>query len=139
MAAEASPATAAPIVMDLELRAERSQLGLARRYIAKVCAEFGLDAAGTGELVHAVNEAVTNAIRHGAPDSSGRIRIGLVASAQRLVFKVSDHGSFVMPLDEPKPDDGHGRGFTLMRRFTDHVSLCAGPGGTTVMLVKELR
>jgi anti-sigma regulatory factor (Ser/Thr protein kinase) len=134
----AEPDAGAPIVRDIELLAHRSELALARRYTAQVAGEFGLDNARTTELVYAVNEAVTNAIRHGMPDSAGRIRVGFVATADCLTFKISDYGTFVMPLGDPGADAGHGRGFQLMSRLADRVWLYAGPSGTTVMLAKEL-
>ena len=134
----AEPDAGAPIVRDLELVAHRSSLAAARRYTAQIASEFGLAPARTTELVYAVNEAVTNAIKHGMPDSAGRIRIGFVATADCLTFRISDYGIFVMPVGEPGPDDDHGRGFRLMSRLADRVWLYAGPYGTTVMLAKEI-
>jgi anti-sigma regulatory factor (Ser/Thr protein kinase) len=134
----AEPDAGTPIVGDVEMVAHRSELALARRYTAEIAGEFGLDPARATELVYAVNEAVTNAIRHGMPDATGRIRLGFVATEDALTFKVSDYGTFAMSVGDPGPDADHGRGFQLMSRCADRVSLYAGRHGTTVMLTKEL-
>ena len=66
---------AARSASELHVLARRSELGVARKYAEDVAAAFGLDADSRYEFVYAVNEAVTNAIRHGAEDHSpGRER-----------------------------------------------------------------
>jgi anti-sigma regulatory factor (Ser/Thr protein kinase) len=111
-------------------------LGTARRYAGKAAAAFGLDADSSYEFVYAVNEAVTNAIRHGAPDARGLIRLTIAADAERLTFIVRDYGTFAMPILPPTTESEHGRGFALMASFVDEVKLCAEPGSTTVSLSK---
>ena len=119
---------------ELRLPADSSQLGAARRYAAEAAAAFGLDAASSSELVYAVNEAVTNAIRHGAPDAEGRIRVSVLADAERLTFVVRDCGTFLMPVHRPTPQSEHGRGLALMARFADEVHVSIRPGATAVSL-----
>jgi anti-sigma regulatory factor (Ser/Thr protein kinase) len=126
------------VVRTLELRAHSSQLSVARRFTAAIAGAFGLEPARGAELVFAVNEAVTNAIRHGKPDAEGQIHITVLTEGNLLTFEVSDQGTFVAPAEEHHPMSEHGRGFDLMRRFADRVSLLAGPDGTAVRLSKEL-
>jgi anti-sigma regulatory factor (Ser/Thr protein kinase) len=111
-------------------------LGVARRYAAAAAAAFGLDEDSCYELVYAVNEAVTNAIRHGAPDARGLIRLSVVVDTDRLTLSVRDYGTFVLPILKAAARSEHGRGLGLMAQFVDEVRLCIGPDGTTVSLSK---
>ncbi len=121
---------------ELQLPAERSELGAARKYAADSAAAFGLDADTCYEFVFAVNEAVTNAIRHGASDEHGLIHLSIVADADRLTFSVRDRGTFVMPILDGSMSADHGRGLALMASLVDEVQLEIEPGGTTVRLSK---
>jgi serine/threonine-protein kinase RsbW len=121
---------------ELHLRARRSELGTARKYARDVATAFGLDADTCYEFVVAVNEAVTNAIRHGAADDRGRIQLSVVTDAQRLTFAVRDQGTFVMPVMDGAENSEHGRGLSLMASLVDEVQLEIDPGGTTVRLSK---
>lgn len=121
---------------ELRLPARSSELDLAREYAGEAAARFGLDATGSYEFVCAVNEAVTNAIKHGAPDAQGAIHLSIVAHANRLTFAVRDYGTFAMPLLDPATRSEHGRGLAIMASFVDSVRLCTAPGSTTVSLSK---
>jgi serine/threonine-protein kinase RsbW len=128
--------TATHAASELHVLARRSELGVARKYAEDVAAAFGLDADGRYEFVYAVNEAVTNAIRHGASDEEDMIHMSIAADAERLTFCVRDRGTFVMPevdVDESSPG---GRGLALMASLVDEVDLHIDPGGTTVRLTK---
>lgn len=131
-----APDTATHAASELHVLARRSELGVARKYAEDVAAAFGLDADGRYEFVYAVNEAVTNAIRHGASDEEDMIHMSIAADAERLTFCVRDRGTFVMPevdVDESSPG---GRGLALMASLVDEVDLHIDPGGTTVRLTK---
>jgi len=121
---------------ELQLPAERSELGAARKYVADTATAFGFDPDTCFEFVFAVNEAVTNAIRHGASDENGLIHLSIVADAERLTFSVRDRGTFVMPVLDGSMSAEHGRGLALMASLVDEVQLEIEPGGTTVRLSK---
>jgi anti-sigma regulatory factor (Ser/Thr protein kinase) len=121
---------------ELCLPAWPSELDVARTYAGEAAAAFGLDAHSSYEFVCAVNEAVTNAIRHGAPDAQGLIRLSIVADADRLTFAVRDYGTFMMPILDPATKSEHGRGLALMASFVNEIQLCTKPGSTTVSLSK---
>ena len=97
---------------------------------------FGLDSDRCYEFAFAVNEAVTNAIRHGRPDAHGDIHLSVSAHGDRLTFAVRDYGTFsgYAPIGVLGADCG--RGFVLMARVMDAVQLCVGSGNTTVRLSK---
>jgi anti-sigma regulatory factor (Ser/Thr protein kinase) len=132
----ARPDLATPTASELHVLARRSELGVARKYAEDVAAAFGLDADSRYEFVYAVNEAVTNAIRHGASDEEDMIHMSISTDAERLTFAVRDKGTFVMP----DPDAGEvsegGRGLALMASLVDEVDVHIDPGGTTVRLSK---
>jgi anti-sigma regulatory factor (Ser/Thr protein kinase) len=131
-----SVSTASHGSSQLHVLARRSELGVARKYAEDVAAAFGLDSDSRYEFVYAVNEAVTNAIRHGASDEEDMIHMSIAADAESLTFCVHDIGTFVMPevdVDESSPG---GRGLALMASLVDEVDLHIDPGGTTVRLTK---
>jgi anti-sigma regulatory factor (Ser/Thr protein kinase) len=130
------PDAASLAASELRLSARRSELGAARKYARDGAEAFGLDADDCHDFVCAVNEAVTNAIRHGASDERGLIHLSIVADADRLTFAVRDCGTFVMPVLNGAMSSEHGRGLALMAVLVDDVQLEIEPGGTTVRLSK---
>jgi serine/threonine-protein kinase RsbW len=121
---------------ELRFPAHSSELGAARRYAEEAAAAFGFDADGCHECVFAVNEAVTNAIRHGAPDERGLIYLGVAADDDRLTFTVRDAGTFAIPVPETTMSSEHGRGLALMASLMDEVQLRIEPGSTVIRLSK---
>jgi anti-sigma regulatory factor (Ser/Thr protein kinase) len=109
---------------------------VAREYAARAARAFGFDAERSHELVSAVNEAVTNAIRHGAPDEHGQISVIADADGDRLTVSVRDYGTFTGCPPNLTALAESGRGFALMTRLTDALQLCIGQGATTVRLSK---
>jgi anti-sigma regulatory factor (Ser/Thr protein kinase) len=113
-------------------------LGKARDCVAGAGAEFGLCRKACYELVFAVNEAVTNAIRHGGAAPDGTIGLRIDAEGDALVCLISDCGPFVPPRKavDPENDEG-GRGFAFMTALTDELELTVESDGTTVELRKR--
>jgi serine/threonine-protein kinase RsbW len=109
---------------------------VARQYVRETAEAFGLDADSCCELVLAVNEAVTNAIRHGAGDAQGLIYLSFVADPDRLTFAIRDCGTFALPALDSATRSEHGRGLVLMASLVDEVQLHTQPGGTIVRLAK---
>ncbi len=136
MPASVEPIAAGFVESELCLPARRSELATARQYAEEAAIAFGLDEDSRHKFVYAVNEAVTNAIRHGAPDARGQIHLSVVADTDRLTFAVRDYGTFAMPTLDPATTPEHGRGLGLMASYTDEVRLCTKPGSTTVTLSK---
>jgi anti-sigma regulatory factor (Ser/Thr protein kinase) len=122
------------IASELRLPARASELAAAREYARGAAAAFGLDDDRCYEFAFAVNEAVTNAIRHGRPDEHGDIHLSVRADAERLTFAVRDCGTFAASTFDRVTSSERGRGFALMTRLMDAVQLCAAPGSTTVRL-----
>lgn len=99
---------------------------------------FGLDDRAAYEFVYAVNEAVTNAIKHGGADGDGTIGLGVEHHGEALVCSVRDRGPFVPPpAYAPNNLAESGRGFAFMSALTDELELAVGPTATVVRLHKR--
>jgi anti-sigma regulatory factor (Ser/Thr protein kinase) len=122
----------------LRLPAESSELRRARDEVAAAGTEFGLPHKACYELVFAVNEAVTNAIRHGSPADDGTIGLRIEAEGDDLICSVSDCGPFVPPRRQRNmaTEEG-GRGFAFMAALTDQLELNVEPNETVVELRKR--
>lgn len=116
-----------------------------------------LDTLGAGEddveaLVHAVGEAVANAVQHAYPDAVGPDTVeqgtvgqvevhGRLDEAGTAQLEVSDTGRWRPPTAE-EAGVGRvegGRGVQMMRELCDDVVVEPGPAGTTVRLRRRLR
>jgi anti-sigma regulatory factor (Ser/Thr protein kinase) len=123
--------------VDLRLPARPSELKRARDCVAAAAADFGFARKPAYELVFAVNEAVTNAIKHGRPDDDGTIRLSIDADGDALVCSVQDAGPFVPPRAAQEPVTAEsGRGFAFMSALTDEFELLVKPAATIVRLRK---
>lgn len=133
----AAQAERSVVSSELCLRVRASELLVARHYASRAATAFGLNSEDSEDFVCAVNEAVTNAIRHGAPDGQGRILVSVRVDGARLAFSVRDYGCFAMPAQVAQAGLESGRGFALMGRLVDDVHLQIDSRGTTVTLTKE--
>ena len=114
-----------------------AQLVIAREHVERAALAAGFDGRSAHEIVMAVNEAVTNAIRHGRPDQAGTIGLLIENEGDGLTVVVSDSGSFVAAVPDPSPMAERGRGFVLMSSLMHRVKLMRGPGGTRVRLRRD--
>jgi len=122
---------------ELRLPAVPSQLVIAREHVERAALAVGFDARAVHEIVFAVNEAVTNAIRHGRPDQTGTIGLLIEHDRDGLTCVVSDSGSFIPSVPDGSPMAEQGRGFVFMASLMDEVDLTRGPEGTVVRLRKR--
>jgi serine/threonine-protein kinase RsbW len=122
----------------LRLPAESSELRRARDEVAAAGTEFGLEHKACYELVFAVNEAVTNAIRHGGAAPDGTIGLQIETDGDELVCLVSDCGPFVPPRRQrDMATEEGGRGFAFMSALTDRMELTVEPHETVIELRKR--
>jgi anti-sigma regulatory factor (Ser/Thr protein kinase) len=117
----------------LELTFDGNQLAGSRQLVARCSADAGLSTARSRDLVLAVNELLTNSIRHGGGD--GRLR--LWQDDGRLVCEVEDRGWIGDPLAgrrRPDPDQPGGRGLWMANQLCDLVQLRSAAHRTIVRL-----
>ncbi len=117
--------------------ATAAQLHQVRRCAEEAASGFGLGNTERYEFVFAVNEAVTNAIRHGRPFADGTIIVCIDADGDTLICSVSDQGSFESPPGTSDKFAEGGRGLAAMSNVMDEIQFCTSPTGTTVRLHKR--
>ena len=108
--------------------------------LAEVC-RCGYDESATFAIKLALEEAMTNAVRHGnRSDPTKRILVRYTVTVDRTEIVVRDEGPGFQPDAVPDPtlpeniDRPNGRGIMLMRAYLDEVEYC--DGGRAVRLVK---
>ncbi len=114
----------------------------ARNRVSRVAESVGLGGNWLRDVMIAVGEAITNAVRHGrsgADDSS--FTVSCIANPERISVSVSDSGPGFRMEDIPTFEDAlfreHGRGIYCMNALMDEVSF-SFEGGTSVRLVKRV-
>jgi anti-sigma regulatory factor (Ser/Thr protein kinase) len=100
-------------------------------------AAFGLGPTDRHQLVVAVNEAATNAIKHGRPYPDGTIVLRIAEFEDTLVCSIADNGQFVFDGAEPAALAERGRGLKLMGLLADGARISSGAEGTIVRLHKR--
>lgn len=131
------PAARSFVTRQFDLPASPSQLQQMRRCVDDAAADFGLGPTDRYQFVFAVNEAATNAIKHGRPDQNGTIGLRIDADGDTLICSVHDNGPFLAPPADSDPLAERGRGFTFMALLMDEIELSTEPHGTTVRLHKR--
>jgi anti-sigma regulatory factor (Ser/Thr protein kinase)/ketosteroid isomerase-like protein len=110
-----------------------------RGFIDRALAAAGFDAATRYPITVATNEAVSNAMEHGAPCDDGHFHLAASVEAGSFVFSVRDCGEFEdAPSPLPDPVAERGRGFAFMNLLMDEVQVDARPGHTVLRLAKRL-
>jgi serine/threonine-protein kinase RsbW len=85
----------------------------------------------------AVNELLTNAVRHGG----GAGHVTLWRSGAAVVCEVSDHGAGLHRPDRlarPAPDTPGGWGLWLAGELTDELEIKSGEAGTAVRIASRV-
>jgi serine/threonine-protein kinase RsbW len=112
---------------------DHSAITTLRHAVASRAADAGLDGDRLEDFVVAVNELLTNAVRHGG----GLGRVALWSADDAVVCEVSDTGMGLPDAVPEKPvrpatTQPGGWGLWLAEELTDTFQLITGAGGTTV-------
>lgn len=118
-------------------------LGLVRTLVEQSCLEFGADEESATAVVLAVNEAVSNVMRHGYEgDTTRPIWIGCRRDGEMIEVRICDHGRAADFLSrEPLPPDelrAGGRGVFMIRALMDDIEHQREGGCNRMYLRKHL-
>jgi serine/threonine-protein kinase RsbW len=122
---------------ELRVPAEASELPRVRDYADSAAAAFGLDGHERYQFMFAVNEAATNAIRHGSPYEDGTIRLRLTEDGDTLSVTVCDRGPFLVSNDDSRSPGEGGRGLAMIAKLMDEFEVRIGPDATVMRLSKR--
>jgi anti-sigma regulatory factor (Ser/Thr protein kinase) len=119
----------------LTVRARQSAPRTVRVALHGWLTAIGWDIGDTELIVVAVNEAVTNSVKHAFPHGrAGQIQVRAEQNEDRLEIKISDNGRW----RDSDPAQSHmPRGITLMHALVDTASVTDGPDGTVVSLISN--
>ncbi len=114
-----------------------------RLLVQQCCREFRLCETATQDVKLAVDEAVSNIIRHsyrGAPDRPIRVACG--RSEDSIWIEICDDGvefdPFAKPVQPPEALRGGGRGIYLIRSVMDGCEYVRDGGWNRIRLSKRL-
>jgi anti-sigma regulatory factor (Ser/Thr protein kinase) len=109
-----------------------------RHDVASCARSAGLTGQRLDDFVVAVDELLTNAVRHGG----GSGRLSLWRRRDAVVCEVTDDGGGMPePRGMPRPpaaDQPGGRGLWLADALTDRLEIDSGPHGTTVTILTRV-
>ncbi|MFI7077941.1 ATP-binding protein [Micromonospora sp. NPDC049903] len=132
-----TPRTVVPIEHTLLIADafDQAQVTELRHSVTSCVRAAGLRDDRLDDFVLAVNELITNAVRHGG----GQGWLRLWTQSELVMCEVSDHGQgiSVQRLDDrsrPAPETAGGWGLWLARELTDAMDVETGPAGTTVRI-----
>ena len=109
-----------------------------RELVASVARRVGLGKERGEDFELAVNEAISNVIKHGG--GSGQLEL-IKDDDRALIAQISDWGpgmALRAPIALPPVAQHHGRGLYLMQQLCDRVEYRTGPDGTMVHLEMDL-
>ncbi len=117
-----------------------SSLETVHGWAVSTLAELRLPEVALHNILLAISEAVTNAIRHGSKEhEEHRVVISLEASSRKVAIQVDDEGDGFDPAAVPDPTQGDllfrpgGRGIFLLRALTNDLQVRSSGDGTQVL------
>ena len=120
----------------LRTSAEPGELSRVRRFVETHARQLGADPTTIADMVQAVDESVTNIIKHGYGGEDGIVEVEVGRTGSRLVVRLRDNAPPFDPTGLPAPDldvplDRRplgGMGVYLTRELTDEVHHRSAPG-----------
>ena len=134
-----------PLYTEIEILSDPAELEPLRQKAEAFAIQVGMDENQAGRVVLALDEALTNIIRHAYEGASDRpIEIRLLKMENKLVVVIRDYGRIVHPsaihsrdLDDVRPG---GLGVHIMNECMDEVKFVPADegGGTVLTMIKKI-
>ncbi|MEM1028508.1 MAG: ATP-binding protein [Planctomycetota bacterium] len=132
-----------PTPTKLVFPSKLSEVPEAQRAIVEAAQDAGFDEKALFAVRLALDEALTNAVRHGnASDPSKHVTVEFSSEPNQLTVSIEDEGPGFAPdeLPDPTAEENlgrpHGRGVMLMRAYMTDVQF--NDRGNRVTMVKQL-
>ena len=131
----------------LELRKELSELTVLSEFISGFCAAHGVAEREGLDLTLALEEIVSNVMRHGTPDDGkSMIRVSVQMAEGLITAGVEDDGPAFDPLEAPAPDLNApleerrpgGLGILLARSMTDSMEYARVGHANVLVMTKRV-
>ena len=122
---------------------EAARIPEARLFVRSFLMDIEASEEDVFEILVAVEEAASNALRHGRPQGTGQIGIRCAYTPAEFIVEVIDDGRgfTYRPAkykEMPDPLAPGGRGLYLMNRLMDSVGIASSSKGTVVTMTREL-
>nr|MBN2278041.1 SpoIIE family protein phosphatase [candidate division Zixibacteria bacterium] len=130
--------------INAEYEAEENSLPAILSFVRESCINGGLSRKDVGAVTLAIEEGVTNIIRHAYLYEKGRVRIRIVVFKKRIIFSLMDNGRSFHPESGGKLDlqklveSGRkgGLGFYMIKKIMDSVEYLSTPGFNELRMTK---
>jgi anti-sigma regulatory factor (Ser/Thr protein kinase) len=121
----------------LSIPASLERLHEVREFVDRATGEAGFAHPERYEIKLAVNEAVTNSIRHGSYSEEDTVEVEITSSEHELFFSVADTGLFVHRFELPRELPERGRGLSFIAELMDGLEVRPEYEGTTICFSKQ--
>lgn len=129
----------------LELVASPKALATIRRFVEREAIARGASSEAGLDLVQAVDELVTNVIKHGYRGADGVVEVEVGRADDAAVVRIRDRAPRFDPADAPIPDltlplarrPLGGMGVHLARELTDEMIHSEPPGWTNELTLRK--
>lgn len=132
----------------LEVKADLDNLGRVRDFIEDSAGAAGLTGEGAGELVLAIDEAVSNIIMHGFQSGDGDIEVEVAAGAEAVLVHIRDNAPLFDPTRDTNPhleisplerDSPGGFGLHLLNHLVDEITYRVTEDGRNELVILKKR
>ena len=125
-----------------ELNASSEVLSPFRKELRQILTHAGWEKKTTEEILLAVDEALTNIIRHAYQGKPGKMMVSVAATADKVEIVLEDWGQKFDPTQVPSPElprhKPGGLGIHFIRTIMDQMIYDdQGPAGNRLRLIKH--
>lgn len=129
----------------LEIKSDPNLLPDVEEFIENISTDINLDKGRLNNLLLSVNEAISNAMKHGNRfDIDKKVIITAVLNQSQLIISIKDEGKGFDPEKVPDPTapenifKDSGRGLYIMRTCIDDMKYEFHPDGTVLVLTMNI-